>query len=149
MSNCRKHKSNIDDSGQRSLEELQRWISPTSATLPKSAHHVTFHEPRSNVMEFQPSKECCAENVCSSEECKVTDFRLVSSYGFWWWLLLARAGHRNCPRHLRLSKHIDMTIHWKALEAHFLMVHVPLVFRFKHFQRKNTFLKFFSIYLSP
>jgi hypothetical protein len=23
-----------------------------------------------------------------------------------------RAEHRNCPKHLRLSKHTDMTIHW-------------------------------------
>jgi hypothetical protein len=40
-------------------------------------------------------------------------------------------GHRNSPKHLRLSKPTDMTIHWKALEEHFLMV--PLVFRFNHF----------------
>jgi hypothetical protein len=38
---------------------------------------------------------------------------------------------RNCPKHLRLLKHSDMTIHWKGLEAHFLMA---LVFQFNHFQ---------------
>jgi hypothetical protein len=32
----------------------------------------------------------------------------------------------------RLLKHTDMTIHWKALEEHFLMV--PLVFWFTHFR---------------
>jgi hypothetical protein len=36
----------------------------------------------------------------------------------------------------------DMTIHWKALEEHFLMV--QLVFRFSHFQGKNEFFEFFS-----
>jgi hypothetical protein len=46
-------------------------------------------------------------------------------------------------RKLRYSKPIDMTIHWKGLEEHFLMV--PLVFRFNHVQgEKNYFLIFFS-----
>jgi hypothetical protein len=35
-----------------------------------------------------------------------------------------------------------MTIHWKALEEHFLMV--LLVFRFKHFFGENAFFEFFS-----
>jgi hypothetical protein len=35
-----------------------------------------------------------------------------------------------------------MTIHWKALEQHFLVA--PLVFRFNHFQEKNAFSEFFS-----
>jgi hypothetical protein len=39
------------------------------------------------------------------------------------------------------SKHIDMTIHWKALEEHFLMV--PLVFQFI-FGTKKSFSEFFS-----
>jgi hypothetical protein len=30
--------------------------------------------------------------------------------------------HQNCPNKLRLSKHTDMTIHWKVLQEHFLMV---------------------------
>jgi hypothetical protein len=30
-------------------------------------------------------------------------------------LLSPRAGHRNCPKNIRLSKHTDMTIHWKAI----------------------------------
>jgi hypothetical protein len=30
--------------------------------------------------------------------------------------LSPRAGHRNCPKKLRLLKPTDMTIHWKALE---------------------------------
>jgi hypothetical protein len=46
-----------------------------------------------------------------------------------------RAGHRNCPKYLRFQ-----TIHWKALEEHFLMV--PFVFRFNHF-RGNAFSDFF------
>jgi hypothetical protein len=40
------------------------------------------------------------------------------------------------PKKLRLSKPTDMTIHWKALEEHFLMV--PLVFM------ENAFSEFFS-----
>jgi hypothetical protein len=40
-----------------------------------------------------------------------------------------------------LSKPTDMTIHWKALEKHFLMV--PLVFRFNHFWKNNHFSEFF------
>jgi hypothetical protein len=32
------------------------------------------------------------------------------------------AGHRNRPKNQRLSKPTDMTIHWKALEEHYLMV---------------------------
>jgi hypothetical protein len=48
-----------------------------------------------------------------------------------------RAG--NCKKTLRFSKHTDMTIHWKALEEHFLMV--PLVLRgimhFLNFSKKN------------
>jgi hypothetical protein len=36
-----------------------------------------------------------------------------------------------------------MTIHWKALEAHFLVV--PLVFRFDHFRDKNAFSDFASL----
>jgi hypothetical protein len=34
----------------------------------------------------------------------------------------------NCPNNLRLLEPTDMTIHWKALGKHFLMV--PLVFQF-------------------
>jgi hypothetical protein len=48
----------------------------------------------------------------------------------------------------RLLKHTDMTIHWKALEEHFLMV--PLVFQFNHFWGENAFSDFFlSKILSP
>jgi hypothetical protein len=35
------------------------------------------------------------------------------------------------PKNLTLSKHTNMTIHWKGLEEHFLMA--PLVFSFNHF----------------
>jgi hypothetical protein len=35
---------------------------------------------------------------------------------------VTKARHRNCPKNLRLSKPTDMTILWKALEEHFLMV---------------------------
>jgi hypothetical protein len=45
-------------------------------------------------------------------------------------------------QNLRLSKHSDMTIHWRALEEHFLMV--PLVFRFNHFWREKALSEFFS-----
>jgi hypothetical protein len=44
-------------------------------------------------------------------------------------------------------KHTDMTIHWKALDEHFLMV--PLVFRFNHYWGKTAFFKIFSKHLSP
>jgi hypothetical protein len=37
-------------------------------------------------------------------------------------------GYRNSPKDSRLLKHTDMTIHWKALEEHFLMV--PLVLQY-------------------
>jgi hypothetical protein len=46
------------------------------------------------------------------------------------------------PQNLRLSKPTDMTIHWKGLEEHFLMV--PLDFQFNHFWRQNQFSEFFS-----
>jgi hypothetical protein len=60
-----------------------------------------------------------------------------------WRLQSPRAGHRNCPKNLRLSKPTDMTIHWKALEEYSLMV--PLVFRFNHFWGENAFYDFFSL----
>jgi hypothetical protein len=44
------------------------------------------------------------------------------------------------PKILKLSKHTDMIIHWKALEVHFLTV--PLVLRFNHFGGKMHFLNF-------
>jgi hypothetical protein len=44
-------------------------------------------------------------------------------------------------KNLRLSKPTDMTIHWKALREHFLMV--PLAFRFNQFQGENAFSEFF------
>jgi hypothetical protein len=37
------------------------------------------------------------------------------------------------------NKIVDMTIHWKSLQEHILMV--PLVFRFNHFWGKIIFLK--------
>jgi hypothetical protein len=37
---------------------------------------------------------------------------------------------------LRLSKHTDMTIHWKAHEEHFL---ISLAFRFNHYRKKFIF----------
>jgi hypothetical protein len=51
--------------------------------------------------------------------------------------MTGRAGHRNCPKKLILSKPTDMTIHWKAHEEHFLMV--PLVSRFNQFRVQNSF----------
>jgi hypothetical protein len=45
------------------------------------------------------------------------------------------------PPKLRLSEHTDMTVHWKAIEEHFLMA--PVVFRFNHFRgRRMHFLDF-------
>jgi hypothetical protein len=58
-----------------------------------------------------------------------------------------KGGTQKLPNKFRLSKHTDMTIHWKALEEHFLMV--PLLFRFSHFQGENPFSEFFSKNLSP
>jgi hypothetical protein len=55
---------------------------------------------------------------------------MVSGHG-------SRAGHRNCPKNLRLPKYTDMTINWKALDEHFLIV--LLAFRF--FSGGNHFLK--------
>jgi hypothetical protein len=64
-------------------------------------------------------------------------------------LLSPRAGHRNCPKNLGLSKPTDLTIHWKALDEHLLTVHVPLVFHFNHFWMQNAFSEFFSKPPSP
>jgi hypothetical protein len=47
----------------------------------------------------------------------------------------------------RLSKPTNMTIHWKALEEHFLMA--PLFFWFNHFWRKTNFLICWFVYLFP
>jgi hypothetical protein len=35
---------------------------------------------------------------------------------------VSKGGTQKLPKNLRLSKRTDMTIHWKALEEHFLMV---------------------------
>jgi hypothetical protein len=51
-------------------------------------------------------------------------------------------------RKLRLSEHTDMTIHWNALEEHFLLV--PIVFfESTSFLGGNAFSEFFSKNLSP
>jgi hypothetical protein len=34
---------------------------------------------------------------------------------------VTKGGTQKLPTNLRLSKHTDMTIHWKALEEHLLM----------------------------
>jgi RNAse (barnase) inhibitor barstar len=60
---------------------------------------------------------------------------------------VAKGGTEKLRQNLRLSKHTDLTIHWKALEEHFLMV--PLDFRFNHFQEKNAFSEFFSKHIRP
>jgi hypothetical protein len=48
---------------------------------------------------------------------------------------------RNCQNNLRLSKHADMTIHWKALEEHFLSVLIQAfsVEKWLHFQNLKNF----------
>jgi hypothetical protein len=48
------------------------------------------------------------------------------------------------PKNVRLSKHADMTIHWKAIEVHFLMV--PIVFSIKPFSVNSG--KRFSVFFS-
>jgi hypothetical protein len=57
----------------------------------------------------------------------------------WWWLLSLRARHRNWANNIRLLKPTDMTIHWKALEEHFLMVH----FSIQLFSRWKCISEFF------
>jgi hypothetical protein len=54
--------------------------------------------------------------------------------------LTSGAGHRNCPKNVRLSKPTDTTIHRKALEENSLMV--PLVYRINHFSGGNAFSEF-------
>jgi hypothetical protein len=58
-----------------------------------------------------------------------------------------RAGHKYWPKSLRLSKYSYMTIHWKDLQRHFLMV--TLVFQFTHSWGKIKFSEFFSKNLIP
>jgi hypothetical protein len=60
---------------------------------------------------------------------------------------VTKGGTQKLPQNVRLSKQTDMTIHWKALEEHFMMV--PFIFRFNHFLGKNTFSEFFSQKTSP
>jgi hypothetical protein len=48
--------------------------------------------------------------------------------------------HRFCPTNFRLSKHTDMTIHWKALDEHFLMYNY--FFNSTIFGEKMHFLNF-------
>jgi hypothetical protein len=55
-------------------------------------------------------------------------------------------GHRNCPKNLRLSKHTDMTIHWKAIEEHFLIVYTISI---HPFSGENPFSEFYPKILSP
>jgi hypothetical protein len=55
--------------------------------------------------------------------------------------LSPRVGHKHLPpKYLRMSKPTDMTIHWKALDEHFMML--TLVFRFNHFWGEMHFLTF-------
>jgi hypothetical protein len=44
---------------------------------------------------------------------------------------VTKGGTQKLPKNVELSKPTDTTIHWKALEEHFLMV--PLVFQFNYF----------------
>jgi hypothetical protein len=50
--------------------------------------------------------------------------------------LSPRVAHRNLQKYSWLSKPTDMTIQWKALENHFLMV--PLVFRINSFSTQPS-----------
>jgi hypothetical protein len=52
-----------------------------------------------------------------------------------------KTGTQKLPKiNLRLSAHTDMTIHWKALEEHFLMV--PLVVLIRPITEENAFSEF-------
>jgi hypothetical protein len=51
---------------------------------------------------------------------------------------VAKGRTRKLLKNLRLEKHTDMTIHWKAVE-HFMMV--PFVYRFNRFWGEMHFLK--------
>jgi hypothetical protein len=55
-----------------------------------------------------------------------------------------RRDTKKWPKILKLLKHTDMAIPWKALEEHFLMVHVPFVLRFNHLRGKREFYEFFA-----
>jgi hypothetical protein len=53
-------------------------------------------------------------------------------------------------KNVRLSKPTDVTIHWKALEEHFLMVPFKVFdSSFNHFGGKNAFSEFFAKNLRP
>jgi hypothetical protein len=56
--------------------------------------------------------------------------------------LKAKGETQKLAKNVRLSIHTDMTIDWKALEEHVLMV--PVVFQFNHFLGENTFSELFS-----
>jgi hypothetical protein len=45
---------------------------------------------------------------------------------------VTKGGTQKLLKTRRMSKHTDMTIHWKGLEVHLLMV--PLVFKFNLFR---------------
>jgi hypothetical protein len=51
-------------------------------------------------------------------------------YKDWWRRLSPRVGQRNSPKKLRLSNPTDMTIHWKGLEEHFLLIPLFLMHQF-------------------
>jgi hypothetical protein len=57
-----------------------------------------------------------------------------------------RGGTQKLHKQFKISKPTDMTIYWKALQKHFLMV--PLFFRFIHFRGKDPFSEVFSKNLS-
>jgi hypothetical protein len=53
---------------------------------------------------------------------------------------ITEGGTQKLPKRVRLSKHTDVTIHWKALEKHFLMV--PLIFQFNYWWGRGDGLHF-------
>jgi hypothetical protein len=52
---------------------------------------------------------------------------------------MTKGGTQKLPKKSRMSKPTDMTIHWKALEEHILMV--PFVFRFNFLWGKSAVAK--------
>jgi hypothetical protein len=76
---------------------------------------------------------------------------LVSCLLLIWWLLSPRVGTKiaQTKRFKIALRHTDMTIHWKSLEEHFLMVPTTISFQFNHFRGNNEFSGFFSKNLRP
>jgi hypothetical protein len=79
--------------------------------------------------------ELCSLQVGNSHNCAKLH-QVWSTYDF-----CHQGQDREIAQKIKIVEtYADMTIHWKALEEHFLMV--PLVLQFNHFQGTIHFLKF-------